>query len=358
MKENRLRAVLQNLDQMGLSQALITDPLSILYLTGRLIKPLERFYALYVSQSGHHKIFINQLETVPEDLGVEKIRFTDSDPYLDLVYQAVDHSQPLGVDKNMAARFLLPLMDRQCAPGYVNASLAVDKARSVKDAQEQALMRKASQINDEAVKAFRTLVREGITERQVAEQTKGIYLDLGAEDFSFEPLIAFGASAASGHHYPDDTQLKPGDCVLFDVGCVYEGYCSDMTRTYFYREVSPKQEAVYDLVLQANQAAEAAIRPGVPLRDLDRIARDIISQGGYGPNFTHRLGHFIGLETHDFGDVSSAAEDVAAPGNIFSIEPGIYLPGEMGVRIEDLALVTEDGVEILNHLPKALEVLP
>lgn len=358
MKENRLRAVLQNLEQMGLSQALITDPLSILYLTGRLIKPLERFYALYVSQSGHHKIFINQLETVPEDLGVEKVRFTDSDPYLDLVYQAVDHSQPLGVDKNMAARFLLPLMDRQCAPGYVNASLAVDKARSVKDDQEQALMRKASQINDEAVKAFQTLVREGITERQVAEQTKGIYLDLGAEDFSFEPLIAFGASAASGHHYPDGTQLKPGDCVLFDVGCVYEGYCSDMTRTYFYREVSPKQEAVYDLVLQANQAAEAAIRPGVPLRDLDRIARDIISQGGYGPNFTHRLGHFIGLETHDFGDVSSAAEDVAVPGNIFSIEPGIYLPGEMGVRIEDLALVTEDGVEILNHLPKALEVLP
>lgn len=358
MKENRLRAVLQNLEQMGLSQALITDPLSILYLTGRLIKPLERFYALYVSQSDHHKIFINQLETVPEDLGVEKVRFTDSDPYLDLVYQAVDHSQPLGVDKNMAARFLLPLMDRQCAPGYVNASLAVDKARSIKDAQEQALMRKASQINDEAVKAFRTLVREGITERQVAEQTKGIYLDLGAEDFSFEPLIAFGASAASGHHYPDGTQLKPGDCVLFDVGCVYEGYCSDMTRTYFYREVSPKQEAVYDLVLQANQAAEAAIRPGVPLRDLDRIARDIISQGGYGPNFTHRLGHFIGLETHDFGDVSSAAEDMAAPGNIFSIEPGIYLPGEMGVRIEDLALVTEDGVEILNHLPKALEVLP
>ena len=358
MKENRLRTVLQNLEQMGLSQALITDPLSILYLTGRLIKPLERFYALYVSQSGHHKIFINQLETVPEDLGVEKVRFTDSDPYLDLVYQAVDHSQPLGVDKNMAARFLLPLMDRQCAPGYVNASLAVDKARSVKDAQEQALMRKASQINDEAVKAFQTLVREGITERQVAEQTKGIYLDLGAEDFSFEPLIAFGASAASGHHYPDGTQLKPGDCVLFDVGCVYEGYCSDMTRTYFYREVSPKQEAVYDLVLQANQAVEAAIRPGVPLRDLDRIARDIISQGGYGPNFTHRLGHFIGLETHDFGDVSSAAEDVAAPGNIFSIEPGIYLPGEMGVRIEDLALVTEDGVEILNHLPKALEVLP
>lgn len=358
MKENRLNAVLHNLDQMGLSQALITDPLSILYLTGRLIKPMERFYALYISQSGQHKIFINQLETVPEDLGVEKIRFTDSDPYLDLVYQVVDHSQPLGVDKNMAARFLLPLMDRQCAPGYVNASPAVDKARSIKDAQEQALMRKASQINDEAMKAFRTLVREGITERQVAEQTKAIYLDLGAEGFSFEPLVAFGASAASGHHYPDNTPLKTGDCVLFDVGCVYEGYCSDMTRTYFYREVSSRQEDVYNLVLRANQAAEAAIRPGVPLRELDRIARDIISQKGYGPNFTHRLGHFIGLETHDLGDVSSAAEDTAVPGNIFSIEPGIYLPGEMGVRIEDLVLVTEDGAEILNHLPKTLEVLP
>lgn len=358
MKQTRLDTVLAHLDAMGLDQMLVTDPLSILYLTGRPIKPLERFYALYLTRSGAHKIFINQLETVPEDLGVEKVRFTDTDPYLDLVYDTIDHTKPLGVDKNMAARFLLPLMDRQAATGYVNASLALDKARSVKDAQEQDLMRKASQINDQAMVRFKALIHEGVTEQEVAEQTKQIYLELGADGFSFEPLVAFGANAASGHHYPDGTKLKGGDCVLFDVGCTYQGYCSDMTRTFFYQTVSPRQREIYELVLSANEAAEKAVRPGIPLKELDGIARGIITQAGYGPNFTHRLGHFIGLETHDFGDVSSAADGTAVPGNIFSIEPGVYLDGELGVRIEDLVLVTETGCEVLNHLSKDLEIIP
>ena len=358
MKQNRVDAVLANLESMGLSQALITDPLSILYLTGRLIKPLERFYALYLNRNGSHKIFINQLETVPEDLGVEKVRFTDTDPYLDLVIKAVDRREPLGVDKNMAARFLLPLMDRGAAAGYVNASLALDRARGVKDAQEQELMRKASQINDAAMEIFKTLIRPEITERNVAEQIKQIYLDLGADGLSFEPLVAFGANAADGHHNPDNTKLRKGDCVLLDVGCTYQGYCSDMTRTYFYQEVTPRQREIYGLVLQANLEAEKAVRPGVALCELDGIARGVITRAGYGPHFTHRLGHFIGLEDHDFGDVSSAATDRAVPGNIFSIEPGIYLEGEVGVRIEDLVLVTQNGCEILNQLPKELEIIP
>ncbi len=358
MKESRVSAVLENLAEMGLSQVLLTDPVSIFYLTGRLIQPLERFYGLYLSQTGQHKIFINHLETVPEDLGVEKVRFGDTDPYLDLVQQAIDPKEPLGVDKNLPARFLLPLMERGAAAGYHNASLAVDKARSIKDPEEQELMRTASRINDQAILAFRSLLREGITEREVAEATKAIYLDLGAEGFSFSPIVAFGANAASGHHVPDDTPLRPGDGVVFDVGCTYRGYCSDMTRTYFYKDVTPHQRQVYELVLRANLAAEAQVRPGIPLKDLDGIARQIIAQGGYGPCFTHRLGHFIGLETHDFGDVSAAAEGAAVPGNVFSIEPGIYLPDNLGVRIEDLVLVTEEGCEILNHAPKDLEIIP
>ena len=121
--------------------------------------------------------------------------------------------------------------------------------------------------------------------------------------------------------------------------------------------MTPRQREVYEIVRQANEKAEAAVRPGVPLRELDGIARKTITDAGCGPNFTHRLGHFIGLEDHDFGDVSSAATDTAVPGNIFSIEPGIYLEGEFGVRIEDLVLVTEDGCEILNDLSKGLEII-
>ena len=357
MKQNRVDAVLQNLEQMGLSQMLITDPLAIFYLTGRMIQPLERFYGLYLNRRGGHKIFINLLETVPEDLGVEKVRFSDTDPVLDLVAAAVDSREPLGVDKNLPARFLLPLIERGAAGGFVNASLAIDRARAVKDEQERALMRRASQLNDMALEQLRPWITAGVSELELAERLTKIYRELGADGTSFDPLVAFGANAASGHHWPDDTRLQPGDVVLIDAGCIYKGYCSDMTRTYVYQRATDRQRQVYEVVRRANEAAEQAVRPGVPLRELDQIARDIITEAGFGPQFTHRLGHFIGLEDHEFGDVSASAADAAAPGNVFSIEPGVYLAGELGVRIEDLVLVTETGCEILNALPKELEII-
>ena len=357
MKQNRVDAVLQNLEQMGLSQMLITDPLAIFYLTGRMIQPLERFYGLYLNRRGGHKIFINLLETVPEDLGVEKVRFSDTDPVLDLVAAAVDSREPLGVDKNLPARFLLPLIERGAAGGFVNASLAIDRARAVKDEQERALMRRASQLNDMALEQLRPWITAGVSELELAERLTKLYRELGADGTSFDPLVAFGANAASGHHWPDDTRLQPGDVVLIDAGCIYKGYCSDMTRTYVYQRATDRQRQVYEVVRRANEAAEQAVRPGVPLRELDQIARDIITEAGFGPQFTHRLGHFIGLEDHEFGDVPASAADAAAPGNVFSIEPGVYLAGELGVRIEDLVLVTETGCEILNALPKELEII-
>lgn len=358
MRQNRVDAVLKQLEGMGLTQMLLTDPMAIYYLTGLKIQPFERFYGLYLNRNGGHRIFINLLETVPEDLGVEQVRYSDSDPILDRVADTVDGREPLGVDKTMTARFLLPLLHGQAARDFVDASAAVDRARAVKDPRERELMRRASQINDEALTALRGLIREGVSELELAEALKGIYRDLGADGLSFPPLAAFGANAASGHHWPDETRLQPGDCVMVDAGCAVEGYCSDMTRTFFYQTVTERQRRVYDLVLQANEAAEAAVRPGVPLRELDGIARSIITEGGFGPNFTHRLGHFIGLEDHEAGDVSASSPDAATPGNVFSIEPGVYLEGEFGVRIEDLVLVTEDGCEILNHISKELEILP
>ena len=130
-----------------------------------------------------------------------------------------------------------------------------------------------------------------------------------------------------------------------------------MTRTFCYRQVTARNREIYELVRRANEAAIAKIKPGVPLCELDRTARDIITEAGYGEYFNHRLGHFIGLSEHEYGDVSLANERAAEPGMIFSIEPGIYLAGETGVRIEDLVLVTEDGVEVLNHYSKELQVI-
>ncbi|MBS5463817.1 MAG: aminopeptidase P family protein [Clostridium sp.] len=358
MNTQRLEKVLKKMETEGLEQMIISDPYAIYYLTGRFIDPGERLLALYINQSGKNKIFINNLFTVPEDLGVEKFRFSDTDDYLTPLCDCVEAGKPLGIDKTFAARFLIPVIDHSGASSYKVSSICIDEVRACKDDEEREKMRAVSAINDKAMAQFRGLIHEGVTEEEIASKMLDIYKSLGADGYSFEPLVGFGANCALGHHSPDNTVLKEGDTVLFDVGCRKDGYCADMTRTFFYKKVpSEKHRAIYETVRRANAAAEAILKPGVPLCEVDKAARQIIEDAGYGPNFTHRLGHFIGLEVHEYGDVSSANTKVAEVGNIFSIEPGIYVEGEVGVRIEDLVLITEDGCEILNSFSKELDIV-
>ena len=357
MHDERAARVLRALEDLGADQLLITDPMSILYLTDVYVQPFERFFGLLLRQDGKHVLFLNRLFHVPQEVGIEKLWYSDTDPVMELVARRVDPTRPLAVDKELPARHLLRLMELEAAPRFLNGSLAVDRTRGVKDKEEQEKMRAASLINDAAMARFKGLVKAGVTEKDLASQMLEIYRSLGADGFSFEPLVAFGANAADPHHEPDDTVLREGDCVLFDVGCIKDGYCSDMTRTFFYHHVTEHSRKIYETVRRANEAAEAIIRPGVPLCRLDAAARDLISAEGYGEYFTHRLGHFIGLKEHEYGDVSSGFDWPVQPGMIFSIEPGIYLPGDVGVRVEDLVLVTEDGVEVLNHYPHALEII-
>ncbi len=357
LNQSRANRIIDAMKQDGIDQLLLVDPMSIYYLTGVYMAPIERFYALLLKADGNHAYFLNHLFHVPDEVGVEKVWYSDSDPVMEFVAAHLNKGAVLGVDKDLKARFLLPLMEAKAAAGFVNASYIVDKTRGIKDAEEQDKMRASSAINDKAMAQFKTLVHEGVTEKELAAQMLQIYRDLGADDVSFPPLVAFGANAADPHHAPDDTVLKEGDCVLFDVGCIKDGYCSDMTRTFYYKTVSDEHSRVYNIVRAANEAAIEKIKPGVPLCELDKTARDLITAEGYGPQFNHRLGHFIGLSEHEFGDVSSVNQQKAEPGMIFSIEPGIYLAGDTGVRIEDLVLVTETGCERLNLYSKVLEVI-
>lgn len=357
MHIERANRILRSLDGLGARQMLITDPMSIYYLTDVYVQPFERFFGLLLRVDGNHVLFLNKLFFVPQDVGIEKVWYSDTDPVTDIVAKYLDHSSPLAVDKDLTARHLLPLMEKKAAASFINGSPAVDYTRGIKDAEEQKKMIAASEINDAAMAQFKTLIHDGVTEAEAAGKMLEIYRNLGAEGFSFSPLVAFGANAADPHHEPDDTVVKPGDCVLFDVGCIKDGYCSDMTRTFYFKEVSEHCREIYHIVRRANEAAEALIRPGVRLCDIDTAARDLITKEGYGPQFNHRLGHFIGLKEHEYGDVSSGFDWPVQPGMIFSIEPGIYLAGDTGVRIEDLVLVTEDGVKILNRYPHELEII-
>lgn len=357
MKTQRLNAVLDQMKKNSIDQMLISDPYAIFYLTGKMIHPGERLLALYINVNGNNKMFINELFPVTEDLGVEMVWFNDTQNSVEIVSNGIDKNGTIGVDKNWPAKFLLALMDLCPGCKFVNSSYIVDTLRSSKDEEEKDLMRKASALNDEAVKRLKDTINADLTEKQLANKLSGIYEDLGADGFSFSPIIGFGPTGADPHGTPGDRKVKAGDAIILDIGCVKDNYCSDMTRTVFYKEAPEKAKEVFEIVLEANKRAIALVKPGVRFCDIDAAARDYITEKGYGKYFTHRTGHSIGLECHDMGDVSSVNTDCVQEGMIFSVEPGIYLPGEFGVRIEDLVLVTKDGHENLNKHDKELVIV-
>ena len=263
----------------------------------------------------------------------------------------------IGIDKVWPSQFTIRLMMCRGDIRPVLGSDPVDETRMCKDAEEIGLMRKASRMNDQAILATMHGLREGMTELELADLYGENALKAGGSGDSFGPITCFGANCAEPHHGNDGTRLKKGDSVILDVGLAYESYCSDMTRTVFFGGVTEEQKKVYDIVRRANEAGRAAVRPGVPMCEFDRAARSVIEEAGYGKYFVHRTGHGIGLEVHEPPDNSSVSKVIAKPGMCFSVEPGIYLPGSFGVRVEDLVCVTETGCETLNELDRELTVI-
>lgn len=349
---NRTHRILEALERLRPgAQLLVTDPWSIFYLTGFYADMLERFSGIALARDRQPVIMINELHQLPAFDNAEVRYHRDTDDIATAIAGALDPVRPLGVEASLRAGVLLPLQACGAAAEFFLADEAVRAARSRKDARERDLMRRSSAANDAVMERAQALIAPGITERAVADQLLELYRAQGCEGFSFPPIVSFGANAADPHHEPDDTRLRTGDVVLFDIGGRYRRYCSDMTRAFFWGEPDPEARRVHEIVCRANEAAEAMIRPGVRFCDIDRAARAVIEQAGYGAFFTHRLGHSIGLQDHEPGDVSEANTDRVEAGMTFSIEPGIYLPGRFGVRIEDLVLVRDDGVEVLNSYP-------
>ena len=351
---NRIERVLNNMKDHGLSQLIVSDPKSIKYLTGIEIEPYERLFAFLIKEDGKHIFFLNNLFTVPKTT-FEEVWFSDTDDSIGMIAEKLSGGT-LGIDKTWAARFLIPLMERRSDIKVVLGSDCVDDSRAIKDDTEISIMKKASEINDTVMHKALDFIKEGMTEKQVADFIDAQFIKEGATGSSFTTIVSFAGNGADPHHEPDDTVLKKGDAIVIDQGCMYEGYASDMTRSVVCGEPSdPEYKKVHDLVRQANEKAESIIKPGVKLCDIDAAARDLITDAGYGVYFNHRLGHFIGQTDHEQGDVSSVNQNTVKPGMIFSIEPGIYLPDRFGVRIEDLVLVTEEGCEVLNHEDKHLK---
>jgi Xaa-Pro aminopeptidase len=233
----------------------------------------------------------------------------------------------------------------------------VEKIRQIKSEEEIEAIRTAASIADRAFDHVLTMIKPGVTEREVALALEMQMKKLGATKLSFESIVASGKRGALPHGIASDKAIESGELVTLDFGCVYEGYCSDMTRTIAVGEVSDEMRKIYHTVLEAQEAALEAIRAGVTSESVDKVARDIIEKAGHGDHFGHGLGHAVGLEVHESPRLAPGAQDELAVGMVVTNEPGIYVPDLGGVRIEDLVLVTEEGCEILSRSPKELIVL-
>jgi len=224
--------------------------------------------------------------------------------------------------------------------------------RGIKDGTEIVIMKRAAQIAAEAFEEIRPRIRPGAVESELALALEFAMRRRGAEDRSFPFIVASGERGALPHGVASDRRLGDGELVTFDFGARWRGYCSDETVTVALGSVPPRLRQIYDVVYQAQQKALASIRPGVTLHEIDQVARAFISDRGYGEYFGHGLGHGVGLEVHEFPVVSPRSVDVAAEGMVFTVEPGIYIPGLGGVRLEETVLVTAQGYERLTTICK------
>ncbi|MCB1212846.1 MAG: aminopeptidase P family protein [Chlamydiia bacterium] len=342
------------LEQNSSSEWLIGDPISLLYVTGL---HLSAGY-LYASRDGLILFVDGRYTQLAKTHGggiqVESLErmaeyFRDHLPTADLAIP--EETITCGRFRRLKDQFgsIAPKVALQTANRHPISDL-----RQIKDADELSIMRKAAKLCSEGCDFVMENLKASITERELVRRLQLFWQVKGGERFAFDPIIAFGASTAMPHYSPRDVPLNRGDTVLIDIGVVVEGYHSDMTRTCFYGTPNEKVLEIYSIVREAQQRALNQCREGVTTHAIDRTAREYIASKGYGDEFCHGLGHGVGLEIHEAPTLSSKPQAPDIPlktGMVVTVEPGIYLPGVGGVRIEDCVVVASDGCENLTQRP-------
>lgn len=353
---NHLKQIGSRLAQYGLDAMLITNAPGEFYAVGFhgegvAVVTAEAYY--YFTDSRY-------IEAAEAQVEGAALAMTDRDhSYKDLVLGVVERHgiQNLGFEEAYLS-----------VAGYQNWSKALPcqlrpaqklmwELRAAKDQDEIALMERAQEITDQAFGAILEFIRPGMTEREIAARLQYEMLCLGAEKMSFDPIVVTGPNGSLPHGVPGQRRVEPGSFITMDFGCIRGGYCSDMTRTVAVGQPTPEMERVYHTVLEAQLAGIAAARGGISGKELDWAARQVIEKAGYGPYFGHSYGHSLGIEIHESPNAAPRAEEPLPVGAVISAEPGIYLPGRFGVRIEDVTILTPNGCIDITKSPKELIIL-
>jgi len=352
--EARIKRVGESLSANNAEALLVTDLANVRYLTGfsgsngQVL--ITESSAVFMSDSRYAARAADMVQGA--EVCIYGHRMSDA------LKERLDGVSRLGIEAaNLSVASLQSLTERLDGVEAIPTKSVVENLRRTKDQEEVALLREAIRIGDEAFSWVLERLVEGVSERQVALDLEVHLRSSGAEAVSFEPIVGSGPLSAHIHHTPSERVLQRGDIVLMDFGCRYEGYCSDLTRTVVVGAARDDQRELYELVLGAQAEGIAAAKAGAGTDDVDMAARRIIEEGGHGDEFAHSLGHGVGLHIHEAPRLGkSPEEDLDARAlkahDVVTIEPGVYLTGKFGIRIEDCVLVTEQGSEVLGSAPK------
>ena len=357
----RMRRTATETAAQGFDATLVAPSPDLVYLTGYDPMPLERVTVLVLRPDRDPVLIVPELERALAagslaGTAVEMIGWIDTvDPY-DLVADVLPGAGRIAANDRMWASHLLELQASLPGAAFSSASPVIGRQRARKDEEELAALRHAGRAADETFRQICTMPFLGRREEEVAAELARLLVENGHVRADFT-IVGSGPNGASPHHEAGDRTILPHDGVVLDFGGELAGYYSDTTRTVAVGEPPAGFERVYGLVREAQAAAVDVIRPGLPIEEIDRTARGIIDDGGFGERFIHRTGHGIGLEVHEPPYVIEGNRTLLEPGMTFSVEPGIYLEGEFGVRIEDIVAVTDDGVERLNRSTRDLQVV-
>ncbi|MDQ3548537.1 MAG: Xaa-Pro peptidase family protein [Chloroflexota bacterium] len=340
----------------------VTPSSDLTYLLGYPAHSSERMTLLCVPREGEPFVVAPTLEANRLDNRrdiVDVHRWEETESPSELVARLVENAEgaSIGVSDQTWAVFLIRMQQQLPETTFTSGNNVLRELRMVKDAREIELLREAGVRADRAWEQFIVSSRiAGRTERDVAGDIRTLMSDEGLEPGGFL-IVGGGPNSASPHHMTSDRVIQQGEAVVFDFGSPYQHYYSDITRTVHVGEPSDEFRRVYDVVLEANRAARAAVRPGVACEAIDKAARDVIEQAGYGEYFIHRVGHGLGLDAHEEPYMVGGNSLPLVPGMVFSDEPGIYIPGKFGIRTEDILVCTEDGAESFNDATRDLIVM-
>ena len=336
---------------------LLTSGANRQYATGALI---DEGMCLVTPRSCYYFTDSRYLETAQIQLGGLQVQEVDrGNGYVSRI-QAVLEAEDfhtLGVEEEDLSHGAFQRLSAKLSACLVSCQKRVDALRQVKESWEIETMRRAQDIADRVFAELLPVIRVGMTEKELEAELIYRLYRAGAEGLSFPPIVVSGPNTSMPHGVAGSRKLTPGDFITMDFGVKLRGYCSDMTRTVALGNATPKMRKIYDIVLQAQRAGIAATRAGRTGAEVDGAARSIIAEAGYGAYFGHGYGHSLGLEIHEGPNCSPSNPGVLPAGAVVSAEPGIYLPGEFGVRIEDVVIVTPEGCENLTHSPKELIIL-